>query len=131
MSKINSHNSNPILRFQKKYFLLGVFLFLIEVLIAVYIQDGFIRPYLGDFLVVILLYCLIKSFIDIPVLSLSISVLLFSYMVEILQYFNFVQLIGLEDSRLANIIIGNSFAWKDLLAYTFGILLVLWLEWRK
>ncbi len=128
---MNSHNLNSIFRFQKKYFLLGVFLFGIEVLIAVYIQDGFIRPYLGDFLVVILLYCLIKSFIDIPVLSLSISVLLFSYVVEILQYFNFVQLIGLEDSRLANIIIGNSFAWKDLLAYTFGILMVLWLEWRK
>ncbi|MCP3927738.1 MAG: DUF2809 domain-containing protein [Bacteroidetes bacterium] len=131
MSKINSHNLKSLFRFQKKYFLLGVFIFGIEVLIAVYIQDGFIRPYLGDFLVVILLYCLIKSFIDIPVLSLSISVLLFSYMVEILQYFNFVQLIGLEDSRLANIIIGNSFARKDLLAYTFGILLVLWLEWRK
>lgn len=51
-------------------------------------------------------------------------VLAFSYTVEILQYYNLVEMIGLQDYRLARIIIGTSFAWIDLIAYTLGILFV-------
>lgn len=118
------------LTFNLTHLIIAVLLFLVEVLIAVYVHDAFIRPYIGDVLVVILLYYLVKSFIDTPVFETAIVVLLFSYMVETLQYFNFVGLIGLSNSKLANIIIGNSFAWGDMLAYTVGISVVLVLELR-
>ena len=39
----------------------GVALLIIEVLIALYVRDGFVRPYLGDVLVVILLHCLVRT----------------------------------------------------------------------
>lgn len=117
-------------RFNLAHLIVAVLLFLVEVVIAVYVHDEFIRPYIGDVLVVILLYYLLTSFIQAPVFEMTVAVLLFSYLVETLQYFNFVGLIGLSDSRLANIVIGNSFAWGDILAYTVGIIIVLVVELR-
>jgi len=118
-------------RFHKTYFILTLVLFLTEVLIAMYVNDNFIRPYFGDFLVVILMYCFLKSFIDSGVSLTVIAVLLFSYLIEVLQYLNFVERIGLGDSEMARTLIGTSFAWMDILAYTTGALAILWLESRN
>ncbi len=114
--------------FQRTYFTLTILLFVVEILIALFVKDSFVRPYVGDFLVVILIYCFLKSFWKAPVKIVAISVLLFSYLVELLQYFKIVKLLGLKNSRLANVIIGNSFAWSDMLAYALGIMLVVWIE---
>jgi hypothetical protein len=108
-------------RFNWLYFSLFLLIFVTEVLIAIYLHDGFIRPYAGDFLVVILIYCFVRSFLQAPVVPVAIGVLVFSYLIETLQYFNVVKLIGLEHSRIANIVIGNHFTWADILAYTLGI----------
>lgn len=109
------------LRFNWLYFILTLLIFAIEVLIAVYVHDDFIRPYVGDFLVVVLIYCFVRSFLQAPVIPVALAVLVFSYVVETLQYFNVVKLIGLEHSRIANIVIGNYFTWTDILSYTLGI----------
>jgi len=111
--------------FNKKYFILTIVLLIIEILIALFVHDRIIRPYIGDVLVVILIYCFIRSFFNWPVVPVAIGVLLFSFVVETLQYFKFVELIGLGDIKLARIIIGTDFAWKDILAYVAGILIVL------
>jgi hypothetical protein len=118
-------------KFQKRYFIIAILLFLVEVLIAAYAHDKIIRPYVGDFLVVILLYCAVKSFWNASSLFIGISVLLFSYIIEILQYFHLVERLGLQHSRLATIIIGNQFEWIDLIAYTAGIAVVLFIEKKK
>lgn len=110
------------------YFSLFVLIFVVEVLIAAYLHDGFIRPYAGDFLVVILIYCFVRSFLQAPVVPVAIAVLIFSYLVETLQYFNVVKLLGLEHSRIANIVIGNHFTWADILAYTLGIGFIILIE---
>lgn len=117
-----------IFRFHLNSFLIAIAIFIIEVIIALYIKDNFIRPYIGDVLVVILIYYFIKAFIKAPVLPMAIGVLIFSYLVETLQYFQFVKLIGLADNKLANIVIGNYFAWEDIVAYTIGITIVLFIE---
>ncbi len=115
--------------FNKIYFLLTILLFAIEVYIAKYVHDDIIRPYIGDVLVVILIYCLVKSFFNTPVLKTALAVLLFSFVVETLQYFNIVNVLGLQDSKLAATIIGTSFAWMDIASYIAGILIVLLCEW--
>jgi Protein of unknown function (DUF2809) len=112
----------------KTYLYLAILLFFTEVLIALFAHDRWIRPLGGDFLVVIFLYCLLKSFWNVAVWRAALSVLLFAYVIEIMQYFKLVQLLGLQHSRLARIVIGTSFEWSDLLAYTLGILLVLLIE---
>ena len=116
------------LRFSPLYFCLTVLLFVIEVLIAAYLHDEFIRPYAGDFLVVILIYCFVRSFVQAPVVPVALAVLAFSYLVETLQYFNLVKLLGLEHSRIANIVIGNYFTWVDIIAYTLGIAFTIFVE---
>lgn len=116
------------LRFHKKYFLFAFLLFVIEVLIAAYLHDQFIRPYVGDYLVVILIYCFCMSFIDAPVWKVALATLIFSYLVETMQYFNLVGILGLQHSRMANIIIGNFFTWNDMIAYTLGFGTVLVIE---
>ena len=110
------------------YFIATLLLFGIEIMIALFAHDRIIRPYIGDLLVVVLLYCFVKSFLDTPVFATAISVLLFSYMIEILQYFKIINILGLQNSAIASVVIGTSFAWIDLVAYTVGIVLVLIME---
>ena len=117
-----------MLRFRKDYFLLTAIFFITETLIALYVHDSFIRPWLGDYLVVMFLYCLIRTFLAYSVLQTAIFVLLLSYLIEVTQYFNLAQLLGLEQSELALIIIGSTFEWTDILAYTLGILTVIGIE---
>ena len=115
-------------QFSKRYFILTILLFITEVLIAVFVHDQFVRPYVGDYLVVILIYCFLKSFIKATTWQIAIYTLIFSYAIETLQYFNLVGMLGLQHSRIANIIIGNSFAWEDIIAYTLGVATVIGIE---
>jgi hypothetical protein len=50
-------------------------------------------------------------------------------MIEFLQYFNFLEAIGLEKNKVARIVLGHGFEWIDLIAYTLGIGTVLLVEW--
>ncbi len=115
-------------RFAPKYFTLTLIFFVAELLIGVYMTDAIIRPYGGDFLVVVLIYCFVKSFVRLPVKTVAVATLLFAYLVEIVQYFKLTVLLGLKHSKLANIILGNSFSWTDMLCYTLGILAVVTIE---
>ena len=117
-----------ILKFNREYFLLTILFLAIEVLIAVFVHDTIIRPYIGDFLVVILIYCLVKSILNTPVFATAIGVLVFSFVVEATQYFHLVNLLGLQHSKLARVIMGNYFAWMDIVTYTAGIIVVLLVE---
>ena len=118
-------------RFNSGYMAAAALLLITEILIARYMHDRFVRPWVGDMLVVILLYCLVKSCWNTPVVKTAVAVLLFSFVVETLQYFHIVRVLGLEQFALARIIIGTSFEWTDLLAYTVGIGLVLLVEYKR
>ncbi len=114
--------------FNKKYFLFFLLLFLIEVGIALYINDNFIRPYFGDYLVVFLVYCFVMSFVEWNKFKIAFGVLLFAFTVEFLQYIDFVTVVGLQKNRLARTVIGTSFAIEDLLLYFLGYLTIISLE---
>ncbi|MBX2896047.1 MAG: DUF2809 domain-containing protein [Cyclobacteriaceae bacterium] len=117
-----------MLKFNKNYFGLTILLFIVEVLIALFLHDNFVRPYMGDVLVVILIYCFVKSFLDMPEFVLAIGVLLFAFAIEFLQYIRILNVLGLEKSELMRTVIGTSFAWFDMLAYVVGTGIVLMAE---
>ncbi len=121
-------SNRSILKFNLRYFIATLLLFFTEVYIAVYVHDNFVRPYIGDLLVVILIYCFLRSFFRLSVMAAAIPALLFSYLIETLQYFDIVHILGLQNSTIARIVIGTSFAWGDILAYTAGIAIVILLE---
>lgn len=115
-------------KFNLVYFALTITIFIVEIIIALYVHDQIVRPYIGDLLVVILIYCFVRTFFNFPVIPTSISVLIFSYMVETLQYFKFIELVGLEKSNIARVLMGTDFEWIDIVAYTAGIALVIAVE---
>jgi hypothetical protein len=115
-------------KFRKLYLFPAMFIFLLEALIALYVHDDFIRPYVGDFLVVILIYCFLKSFWDVSYIIVAVSTLLFSYIIEFSQYLKLINLPGIQDSKAANLILGSSFSWIDMIAYSMGIGLVFLIE---
>jgi Protein of unknown function (DUF2809) len=114
-----------MLIFNQKAFTIFTALFLTEVMIAMYVHDAIIRPFFGDFLAVIALYYLLKSFLKFSNRTLVLSSLLFAYFLEILQYFNFLAYSGLKNYKIIAIVLGTSFAWGDIVAYTLGALFVI------
>ena len=113
--------------FNKKYGFAFVLLLLVEILIGVFINDNFIRPFIGDVLVVILIYCLIKTFLKKECVLLPLYIFIFATAVEICQYFDLVTILGLQNNRLARIIIGTTFDINDLVCYFVGfVTLILW-----
>jgi Protein of unknown function (DUF2809) len=121
-----------MLTFNIRFFLLTILFFVTEVLIALYVKDNFVRPYVGDYLVVMLIYCAIRTFIKANPVKVAIAVLLFAYLVEVLQYFRIVDRLGLSGNTLAKTVIGYGFEWLDMLAYTLGVVTILLVErWNK
>ncbi|MFC5875155.1 Protein of unknown function [Chryseobacterium arachidis] len=114
------------LKFNLQYFLLTILIFLVEVLIATQLKDiFFVRAYLGDVIVVILIYTFIKSFFRIKNNEkLILGILIFSFLVEFAQYFNIAEKLGFREGSLMYIVIGNSFSWIDILCYAVGCLLL-------
>ena len=113
------------------YLITAITLFIIEVVIALWIQDTVIRPYGGDFLVVIFLYSLVRAVTNVEVWKVAIGVLIFAFLIEAAQYLQLISMIGLEKYKVARIVLGTSFEWGDMVAYTLGILFVLIVENRK
>jgi Protein of unknown function (DUF2809) len=117
-----------ILKFNKNYLFLTIILFSIEVLIALFVKDSLIRPFVGDVLVVCLIYCFLRIFLNFSVWKIALGVLVFACLIEILQYFDFVKLIGFENNRVISVILGRTFEWSDFAAYFAGFLLILFFE---
>jgi len=120
-----------MLTFNRSYFRLFSLILTTEVLIALYVHDSIIRPYIGDVLAVILIYCFIKSFLKTKVLPTAIFVLFVAFGIEMLQYCNIVEILGLEDFKIARVVLGTSFEWVDMLTYVIGIIIVLAAEKLK
>ncbi len=107
------------------------FLLLIEIFIASYIKDDYIRPYLGDFLVVILIYCFLMAISQLSVLKGIITVLVFSFAVEFFQLINIVKVLQYQPPKIVMVILGSSFSVWDLLAYSLGLFTCLILEYTR
>jgi hypothetical protein len=118
------------LTFNRKYFYSTVSLFFIEVAIAVFFDDQFIRPFVGDVLVVMLIYGFVKTFWKIRSQVAALSVFVFACAIEGLQYLNLVDRLGLRQYKLLAIILGTTFDWKDIFAYALGTAIVLGWESR-
>ncbi len=117
-----------MMQFNRKYFFISLGLLIVEILIGSYMHDRFIRPYAGDFLVVILLYCMIRACYNHRAFPVALVVLLFSYLVEWTQYLKLADYFHVRHGSLAGILLGNYFSWTDMLCYTLGISVVLVLE---
>ena len=118
----------PTLRLSKAYLALAVILFGIEVFIALAVHDAFVRPILGDVLVVALIYAAVRSVLEVPTLPTAAGVFLFACAVECAQYAHLVDRLGLRDNAVARVVIGTSYDPRDFLAYAVGAVAVVAVE---
>ncbi|WP_316831411.1 DUF2809 domain-containing protein [Pedobacter aquatilis] len=113
------------LTFNLKFLLLFIAIFIIEVLIAKYLHDAYIRPFGGDVLVVVLIYAFLRIFLKTNSKRLALGVLIFSFVIEFLQALHYVEWFGLENNRFWSIVLGTYFTVYDLIAYFVGYLICL------
>ncbi len=116
------------LQFNTYYFIGFIVLLALEAVIAIFLKDGFIRHTLGDYLVVILLYCFFRSFISGNSVLIALGVLFISYGIEFLQLTHLLTVLHLQDHNIARIVLGSTFSIGDLVAYTFGFFTILIFE---
>ena len=102
------------------YLLIFCGLLAVEVGIALFVNDAFVRPYVGDMLVTLLLCCLCRVIIPDKIRMLPVYVFVFAACVEIGQYFDVVALLGLADNRILSIALGRTFSWMDIVCYAVG-----------
>ncbi len=91
----------------------------LEVVIALFVHDRFIRPYLGDMIVVWVVYSFVRAVLWplAPPRLLPLYVFAFAALVELSQLFGLVNALGLSGNRLFSILLGGTFDVADLLCY--------------
>jgi len=109
------------MKINKKNLIIFIILFIIETFIALYVHDNFIRPFIWDLLVVILIFYFIKIFVNNNKKNINIIiwVFIFSIFFEFMQYLNLIEILNIQN-KIIKIIVGSVFDWKDILSYWIG-----------
>ncbi|MCL2873328.1 MAG: DUF2809 domain-containing protein [Defluviitaleaceae bacterium] len=117
--------------FSFKYFTASMIFLIVIVLIALFVESGFIRNHFGDILIVLFIYCLMRIFLRNRLKFLWLYIFAFAVLVEIMQYFGLVYMIGLGHSQIARVVIGVTFDWWDIVMYFLGCVVVNLYELRE
>jgi len=110
-----------------RYALAAVLLLAVEVVIALFVRDRFVRPYLGDVLAVMLVYCGLRAVLSLRVLPAALLAFAIGAVIEFGQAIHVLDLLGVHD-RVARVVLGGSFEWLDFVAYAAGAVAVLAIE---
>ncbi len=102
------------------YSIFFLILFLTELLIALFVHDSFVRPFIGDVLVVMLICAFLRIFIPRKIRLLPLFATAFAVLIEGLQYFDFVEKLGLADNPILSTALGRTFDLKDIICYIAG-----------
>jgi DNA integrity scanning protein DisA with diadenylate cyclase activity len=104
----------------------------IEVLIERFVHNNFVRLFLGDVLVVVLLYAACRTILKSSSIKIVFGAVLFAFLIEFAQYLQLSEKLNLAPHSIGQIILGSTFDPLDLLAYFLGggasYLLSSWLE---
>ena len=103
--------------------ILSALLLGVEIIIGLF-AHGWVRYYLGDVLVVVLIYTIVRAISpERPKkwFILPTAILIFAFAVEFLQLWGFCDRFGIEN-RFLRIIIGTGFSSVDLLCYVIGLI---------
>jgi Protein of unknown function (DUF2809) len=114
------HNRPKLFRFDRSSFLIFLLVLILEIIIGTFFNDRFVRYFLGDVLIVVLICYFIRSWLAIRLPILLIGTLIFAFLTELAQYFDLVGLLGFQHSEFTRLTIGSTFDWLDLVAYTIG-----------
>jgi hypothetical protein len=106
------------------YLAVAIVLFAIETLIALYVRDSFVRPYVGDVLAVALVYTALRGVTPLGVYRALALTLAIALAIEVAQALNLLGTLGLGDNAVARTVLGGVFDWADLAAYAVGAAII-------
>lgn len=107
-----------------RYTLAFLALFALEAFIALRVRDRFVRPYLGDVMVVWVVYCFVRAVRPRGWKRLPLYVFWFAALVEWLQFLNLSDLPVFAANPVARVVLGSVFDWADILCYGTGCLVL-------
>lgn len=108
------------------YFLLFLFTIFLGIISR---KISFIPLWIGDFLYAVMIYFLVRIFLPLKkAFSIFLLSLLICYAIEFLQLYQAEWMIELRKTLFGRYVLGQGFLWEDILAYTFGILVVFTIE---
>lgn len=106
------------LKIRLPYIVATVVLLGIEVMIGAFVHDDFVRPFVGDVLVTVLL-CAMGRIVLPRWRWLPLGVLLFATVVELSQLIELDRILGVEGTAIGTAI-GSTFDIADLICYAVG-----------
>jgi hypothetical protein len=110
------------------YSLAALALFVVEVCIALFVRDAFVRPYVGDVLAVAFVYCCLRAVTRLGLWPALWATLLIAAVIEFAQLFGLLDALGLRGNLVARTVLGGSFDLLDLVTYAAGGLVVVVVE---
>ena len=106
--------------FRPGHAIVALALLAVETLIAMFVRDAFIRPYLGDVLAVILVFMAVRAVFAAPAWTAAAIALGIAVAIEFGQLIGILHLLGLAHHSWLRVVFGTGFDVKDLLAYAIG-----------
>lgn len=94
-------------------------LLFIEIFIGMFVKDNFIRPYVGDVLVIILLCCLTRTIFPSKPSFIFQYAILIGIIIEGSQFLHLDQYLQVRGTLLG-IVLGSTFDLNDLVCYIIG-----------
>ena len=113
---------------RQTYLIAALLLFAVEVLIALFVRDGLVRPYVGDVLAVALVYAGVRGFTPLGLVPALAAALAIAAAVEVAQALHLLDAIGLGGNVVARTVLGGVFDWADLAAYCAGAAIIVLVE---
>ncbi|OYX49359.1 MAG: hypothetical protein B7Y90_08125 [Alphaproteobacteria bacterium 32-64-14] len=113
---------------RKSYAIAALILLAIEMMIALFVTETFVRGYMGDVLAVMLVYAVLRAVTPLGAIAAASISLVIALAIEIAQALNLLGALGLSDNTFARVVLGGSFDWLDIAAYMAGALIVLAVE---
>ena len=109
---------------RRRYALLALAAFLIEVATALFVRDRWVRPLVRDALAVGLVYLTLRAATRLRQYPALIAALGVALAVELGQLLGIIDLLGLSASPVARVVLGARFDPLDLLAYCLGAICI-------
>ncbi len=115
----------------RRHAVAAALLLVVEIAIALFVRDSFVRPYLGDVLAVILVYCGLRAVLPLAPWQAAGLAFGIATVIEFGQLIGILDMLGLRGNVIARTVLGSGFEWKDFLAYGAGAVIPLLTEGRK
>ena len=111
-------------RLSKGYCAAALLVLAIELVIALFVRDAFVRPYVGDTLAVVLLYTAALAVLELPRATVALGSLGVALLVDLGQGMGLLDWLGLADVTVARVVLGTFCDPHDCVAYAAALPLI-------